>query len=127
VAALFLGAAAVHVLLAATGGSVYRPFADEALFSFVRTGWREVFMSHPSGWALMVATGEATLGFCLLHGGRPAKFAYVGVIGFHLALMMFGWGFWIWSVPALVFLCWLAWADWPQLTTSDRVDAESLR
>jgi hypothetical protein len=25
------------------------------------------------------------------------------VVGFHLALMLFGWGFWLWCIPALAF------------------------
>jgi len=27
-----------------------------------------------------------------------------GAIGFHLCLMLFGWGFWLWSLPTLTVL-----------------------
>jgi hypothetical protein len=33
------------------------------------------------------------------------------VIVFHLALMLFGWGFWLWSAPALALIVPLALAD----------------
>lgn len=121
VAALFLAAATVHVVLAATGGRAYGPFADDALFAFVNDAWHDVFMARPSVWALMIAAGEAALGLCLIRGGRPARWAYVGVIAFHLALMLFGWGFWIWSLPALGFIGWLAWADWRALAPTRRI------
>jgi len=31
------------------------------------------------------------------------RLGYLGVIAFHLALMTFGWGWWLWSLPALAF------------------------
>jgi hypothetical protein len=59
--------------------------------------------------------GELTLGLLLLAGGTWARVGWVGVIAFHVALMLFGWGFWIWSVPVLVFLVVAARRDWPAL------------
>ena len=115
VAFFFIGGAVVHISLASFNPDAYAAFADDALFGFVRSGWREVFMSDPPAWALLLALGEATLGAALLLGGTPARWGYVGVIAFHVALMMFGWGFWMWSIPALAFLVWLALSDWPLL------------
>ena len=73
--------------------------------------------------------GEAVLGTALLLGGTAARWGYAGVIAFHVALMLFGWGFWMWSVPALVFLVWLARRDWPLLdqpTSPDRTGLSTL-
>lgn len=52
-----------------------------------------------------MAAGEGILGLLLLVGrGRLRAVGWVGVIVFHVALMTFGWGFWLWSVPALALL-----------------------
>lgn len=112
---LYIGGAVVHITLASFNARGYDAFADGALLDVVRSGWREIFMSDPSAWALLLAWGEAALGAALLLGGTAARWGYGGVIAFHVALMLFGWGFWTWSVPALVFLVWLARRDWPLL------------
>jgi hypothetical protein len=41
---------------------------------------------------LRLAAGETTLGVLLLTRGRAARLGWVGVIVFHLLLMLFGWG-----------------------------------
>jgi hypothetical protein len=74
--------------------------------------WDRIFMAAPVGWGLALSLGEAALGVLLLRGGAWAKAGWAGVIAFHLALMLFGWGFWLWSVPALAFLIPAAVADW---------------
>jgi hypothetical protein len=103
--------AGVHLGLVAADPSVYRHFADEALFGFVRSGWREVFMADPAFWGLCVMAGELILGALLLVGGRAATVGWVGVLTFHVLLMLFGPGFWLWSVPAVVLLLFLARRD----------------
>jgi len=40
----------VHIGLVGADAEVYRPFADEGLFAFVRDGWSEVFMARPAVW-----------------------------------------------------------------------------
>ena len=40
----------------------------------------------------------------VLGGGRQAEYGLVGAIGFHVALLSFGWGFYGWAVPMLVAL-----------------------
>ena len=32
---------------------------------------------------------------------RARRLGYLAVVVFHLALMLFGWGFWLWCLPAL--------------------------
>lgn len=55
-----------------------------------------------------------------LVGGRAARVGWVGVITFHLLLMLFGVGFFLWSVPALAVLVVAAVRDWPRLTPTVR-------
>jgi len=96
--ALFGAGAFVHVFLALTRSGSYRPFADAALFGWVYTAWQDIFMAHPTLWALLLAAAELTIAVLLVKAPRAG---YVAVVAFHLALMLFGWGFWLWSVPAL--------------------------
>ena len=114
----------VHVGLVAADTSVYEPFADGALFGFVRTGWSEVFMAAPAVWALLLAAAEITVGVLLLVGGRAARVGWVATIVFHLLLMLFGFGIWLWSVPAIAFLAWAARRDWPTLTLAGRCNGQ---
>ena len=108
VGGFFLSMGGVHIGLVAADTEVYRHFADAGLFAFVRDGWRDVFMAQPALFGLLVAAGEITLGALLLRGGRAADIGWVGVITFHLLLMLFGFGFWLWCLPALALLIYLA-------------------
>lgn len=112
VGGFYLVTGGVHLGIVAADPEFYRHFADGALFDFVSMGWREVFMAHPAGWGLTVAAGEIGMGVLLLRGGRWARLGWAGVVAFHLALMLFGWGFWLWCVPALAFLTLVAGKDW---------------
>jgi hypothetical protein len=60
--------------------------------------------------------GETLLGVALLLGGTWAKVGWAGVIAFHVALMLFGFGVWLWSIPVPAMLVPLASADWPSLS-----------
>jgi hypothetical protein len=109
----------VHVGLVAARPQVYRHFADGALFGFVRSGWRDVFMANPTMWGLALAAGETAIGVLLLRRDRWANLGWGAVIGFQLALMLFGWGFWLWSVPALAILVPLAIRDWNRVSAGE--------
>ena len=111
VGGFYLVMAGVHLGLVAADAQVYRHFADGALLPVVRVGWEHVFMAAPQVWGLAVMAGELTLGALLLTGGRAAVWGWYGVLAFHLLLMLFGFGFWLWSIPALVVLVWLARRD----------------
>jgi hypothetical protein len=111
VGCFFLCTAGVHVGIVMADPRFYAPFGDAALLGFVQRGWSEVFMAHPAAWGLAVAAGEALLGALLVVGGRAARVGWVGVLTFTVLLMLFGFGFWLWSVPALGVLGWLAWRD----------------
>ena len=115
VGGFFLVMGGVHLGLVAADPQVYEHFADQGLFGFVRTGWQEVVMAAPAVYGLLLMAGEVTAGALLLVGGRAARVGWVVVITFHALLMLFGWGVWLWSVPALVVLAILARRDWARL------------
>jgi hypothetical protein len=101
----------VHLGLVTADPQVYRHFADGGLFPFVRAGWHEVVMADPAIWGLLLMAAELTLGALLIIGGRAARWGWYGVVVFHLLLMLFGFGVWVWSIPALVLLVSLARRD----------------
>lgn len=111
VGGIFLVTAGVHIGIFAADPHTYAHFASDGLFSFVRDGWRDIFMAHPSVWGLALALGEATLGVLLLLGPPTARVGWVGVWAFHLALLLFGFGFWSYALPALTVLAVLAIRD----------------
>jgi hypothetical protein len=110
-ATLYVASAGVHCVLVATNPEAYRHFADRAVAPFVASAWHDVFMSDPEAWGLTVALAEILLASALLMGGPWRRLGYAGVIAFNLALTLFGWGFWLWSAPALLLIVPLALAD----------------
>jgi len=111
VGGFFLTMGGVHLGLVSADAEVYRHFADHGLFPFVRDGWQRVVMAEPAVWGLLLMVGELILGILLLVGGRAARWGWAGVIGFHVLLMLFGFGFWLWSIPTLGLLLFLARRD----------------
>ncbi len=111
----FLLTAGINAGMVAADPQAYRPFADQAALDFVQNSWEQTVMAHPAAWGLLLAAGELVLGILLLLGGRAARVGWVGVIAFHLLLMFFGPGIWLWCVPVLAVLVPAAAGDWPQL------------
>ncbi|MFP3712159.1 hypothetical protein [Puerhibacterium sp. TATVAM-FAB25] len=111
VGGLFLTMGGVHLGLVAADPQVYGPFADGALFDFVRDGWADIVMTAPAVYGLLLMAGEVALGICLLAGGTAAKVGWVGVIAFHVLLVLFGWWTLAWVAPALAVIVPLAWRD----------------
>jgi hypothetical protein len=122
---LFLVTAGVNLGMAIADASDYRGFADAALFGWVEDLWAVTFGEHPAAWALVLAAGELLLGILLLHGGTATRLGGLGVIVFHLALVLFGWGFLTWCLPALAVLVPAALRDWPALRGDTEVAASS--
>lgn len=108
----FLFTGGIHLGIVAAGPEFYRHFADEALLPFITSAWRDVFMVNAALWGLALSLGGLALGLLLLRGAAWASAGWAGVIAFHLGPMLFGWGFWFWSVPALAFLIPSARAHW---------------
>jgi len=128
---MLFGGAGFNAVNLATGGD-YAGFADNAHFDWVTTAWRAVVAPHQPMFIGLLVIYEAADGVLILIGGRRTQLGYVGAIGFHLALWLFGWFVTIYAliiVPALVLLL-LAErraagvADTPPLTSSgdDRLD-----
>lgn len=107
VGGFYLTMGGVHLGLVAAGTETYR-LADHALFGVVRDRWQELFMARPEVFGLLLMAAEITLGILLLRGGRAATVGWAGVVLFHLLLMLFGWGIWLWCLPALALLIHLA-------------------
>ncbi len=104
VGSFFLWTSGIHVGIALVAANSYQHFADAAVMAGVDRGWNEVFMANPRAWGLAVAAGELVLGLLVLRGGRAARAGWLGVIAFQLLLVLFGWGFLIWSAPAAAVL-----------------------
>jgi hypothetical protein len=102
--------------------TTYAHFADGSFLGFVRSTWRDVVMSTPALWGMLLAGGEIVLGVLLLRGGRGARIGWAGVLVFHVLLMLFGPGTWVWCIPVLVVLLPVARADWPNLADEDSRD-----
>jgi hypothetical protein len=115
VGGFYLFTAGVNAGMALADPEVYREFASEAFFSFVTNAWQDVVMSHPVPWFAALAAGELVLGLLLLRGGLAARVGWAGVLAFQVLLMLFGFGFWMWSLPVLAVLVPVVWRDWPRL------------
>jgi hypothetical protein len=111
VGGFFLVMGGVHLGIVSVDPQTYDAFADHALFTFVREGWQQVVMAQPAFWGLCLMAGEIVLGTLLLVGGRAARWGWTGAITFQVLLMLFGVGFWLWSVPAIALLVRLARRD----------------
>ena len=101
---MFAGGAAVHVAIVMTGTETNRQFADTAFIPFVKQAWLSVFMPHAALLGLLLAAFELAVGLLILAGGRKTALGLVAALAFHLGLLLFGWGFWFWSVPMLAAL-----------------------
>lgn len=99
---MFVLGAATHVYLVSARPGVYAAFADGALFGFVRTAWVTVVAGTPAPAIGALALFECAVGLLVLFGTpRPAFTGASLMAAFHLALMTFGWGFWLWCLPML--------------------------
>src|SRR6266545_1916486 len=95
-----VGGALGHVVNLATSGD-YADFADPAHFAWVTDAWRAVVAPNQVLWIGLLVVFEATVGALVLSGGRRTQLGYVGVIGFYLALWLFGWFETVWVVVML--------------------------
>jgi hypothetical protein len=86
-------------------GDDFSGFADGASTAFVRENWESVVVPHHTVFIGLLIAFEAVTGVLVLVGGRIRQAALVMLIGFNVALLSFGWGFLVWSVPLVVALC----------------------
>ena len=99
VGVLYLGAGAAVNGVFLLRGDDYAKFADGAYVRFVRDTWRDVVVPHHHAWIALLIAFELVVGVLALLGGRLTQLGYVAAIAFHVALLSFGWGFYLWSVP----------------------------
>jgi hypothetical protein len=104
VAVLFVGAGAVVNTVFLATGVDYGSFADASYVPFVRDTWRAVVAPDQGLFIGLLIVFEAVAGLAVLAGGRWTRAALVALAGFHAALLLFGWGFYVWAVPMLLAL-----------------------
>lgn len=106
VGVIFLLGAVTHAILLRIGID-YGPFAEASFIPFVRDAWESLVA--PNSWLFipLLILFEAATGALLLRYGKAAIAGLWLAIGFHLCLMLFGFGFWLWSVPMLIALAWM--------------------
>ncbi len=95
-----IGGALLHVINLATGAD-YAGFADPAHFAWVTAAWRGVVAPNQVLFIGMLVVFEATVGALAVSGARRTQLGYLGVIGFYLALWLFGWFETVWCVIML--------------------------
>jgi hypothetical protein len=101
---LFTAAGAlVNAVFLATGED-YADFAQGSYLPFVRDTWRSLVVPHHHVFIAALIVYELVVGVLVLSGGRRAELGLVGAIGFHVALLSFGWAFYGWAIPMLVAL-----------------------
>ena len=96
-----VGGALVNGYYLATGVN-YDDFADRSMLTFVTDTWRDLVAPNQGFFIGLLIAFEATVGALVLIGGRASVVGMIGILGFHVGLMFFGWGFWIWSIPMMV-------------------------
>jgi hypothetical protein len=101
-AALFLLAGACVNAVFLLQGADYSGFADSSYVRFVRETWRAVVAPNQLVFIPLLILFEASVGVLLLLGGRWARLGLVSAMGFHVALLAFGWWYYVWAIPMLV-------------------------
>jgi hypothetical protein len=96
--------ALVNLVYLVTGSSDYATFAELSYLSFVRDTWAAVVAPNQVFWIGLLIAFELTVGVLVVLGERATQVALVAMIGFHVALLSFGWGFFVWAIPMLVAL-----------------------
>lgn len=120
-----LAGALVNAFYLATGVD-YADFADLSYLPFVTATWRAVVAPNQGLFIGLLVVFEAVAGTLILLGGRKTQVGLVAVIGFHVALLSFGWMFFIWSIPMLIALVLLLRAERSALASApegERTDA----
>lgn len=94
------GGAAVNALFLVLGED-YARFADGSAIAFVRHTWGTLVVPNHHAWIALLIVFELVVGVLALLGARATQIAYTAAIAFHVALLAFGPGFLVWSVPMI--------------------------
>lgn len=104
VAVLYIGAGAAVNAFFLLRGDDYARFADGSPIPFVRESWRSLVVPDHDAWISLLIAFELAVGVLALLGRGRTQLAYLAAIAFHVALLSFGWGFFLWSLPMLAAL-----------------------
>lgn len=85
-------------------GVDYGGFADASYIPFVRDTWQSVVAPNQAVFIWLLVVFEAVVGTLVVSGGRRTRLGLVAIMGFHVALLAFGWFFYAWSLPMLAAL-----------------------
>jgi hypothetical protein len=100
---MFLAGAATHIVLVSTRPSSYDSFADGSWWPFIAHAWRSVLVPDVHYLIPLLVAYEAAVGLLIL--SRAHRRIGIGAaIAFNAALILFGWGFCLWSVPVIALL-----------------------
>jgi hypothetical protein len=111
-AVLYIGAGAAVNAFFLLRGDDYAEFATASFIPFVRDTWASLVVPNHDVFISVLIGFEVAVGVAVLLGGARTLAAYGAAIGFHVALLSFGWGFFLWSVPMTAALVTLLRAEW---------------
>ena len=104
VGGMFIAGGLAHLLLLSLKSAAEDRFADASYGPFVTHTWRSVLVPNVYYLIPPLAVFEVAVGAAVL--SRRYRIAGItGATAFNAALMLFGWGFFIWSLPVLALLC----------------------
>jgi hypothetical protein len=101
VAVLYLAAGALVNAVFLARGDDYAEFADGSYILFVRDTWRWLVVPNHDLFIWLLVVFEIAVGLLVLSGGKRTQLGLAAAIAFHVALLSFGWGFYLWSIPMI--------------------------
>jgi hypothetical protein len=127
VGVLFIAGGAAMNAFFVLRGDDYATFADGAYVAFVKHTWHTLVVPNHEAWISLLIAFELAVGVLAVLGGRRTQLAYVAAIAFHAALLSFGWGFYLWSLPMIAALTMLLRAERRAASGAGDVAMASLR
>lgn len=85
-------------------GEDFSGFAEQASTAYVRDTWESLVVAHHHVFIGLLIVFEAAAGAAVLVTGRVRQVALVLLMAFNVALLSFGWGYLMWSVPLVAAL-----------------------
>jgi hypothetical protein len=85
-------------------GATYTEFASGSPVPFVRDTWESLVVPHHHLFIGLLIAFEALAGAAVLWPGKPRTVSLTVLVLFNLTLVVFGWGFLIWSAPMVLAL-----------------------
>lgn len=93
-------------------GATYTGFASGSPIPFVRDTWESLVVPDHHLFIGLLIAFEALAGAAVLRPGKPRTVSLDVLMIFNLTLVVFGWGFLIWSAPMVLALVLLRRAPW---------------